>query len=167
MKKMLSVVLVIAIFIIAVMIFRPTSSTETASTRDIELTQEEDTIIEPPVMEGICHGILCDSYEENTGKVTCPMVMLKDYSKLKEVIYALFEVKTMEDFEKVAENEELTTVGYFLHKANNYEELVVEDEYKVIIKGEEYLCKRIHDNRIDVVPLPGLIFSEDAGLQRV
>lgn len=155
MKEFLGIALLVVLIILGVY-FRITKNTGNVDQND-SVARPADS----PVVDGICHGLLCVSVEGPDDHDTYAMVMLKDYSKLGPVVNALFEIKTLEEFKAVAENEELTTLGYFLIRKDLSKGIDVEDEYYLTVHNEQYTCKRIYDDRIDVLPLPDKLFPQE------
>lgn len=130
----------------------------TKNSRNISDNEAVARPADPPVVDGICHGLLCVSVEGEDERDTYAMVMLKDYSKLGQVVNALFEIKTLEEFKAVCESDELSTIGYFLVREDLSKGIELQDEYNLTVQNEQYTCKRIDDDRIDVLPLPENLF---------
>lgn len=128
---------------------------------DENIDDKEESLPEPPsypIEDGVCHGLVC--YSDGTIP-TYAVVMLKDYSKLEDAVNGCFDAHTLEQFKQVAHSEAMMTLGYFLLREEPGQELEIKDEYQITINNEEYLCKIIHDDRIDNIPLEDNFFPEE------
>lgn len=163
--KWMTLLIIFIIIAVAVWMFsndtHATKQSQSKATLEETFDDEEESTQEPPyypIEDGICHGLLC--YSGGTTP-TYAVVMLKDYSKLEGAVNGCFDARTLEEFKQVAHSEALMTLGYFLLREQPDEELEFKDEYQITINNEEYLCKIIHDDRIDIIPLEDNFFPEE------